>query len=226
MNIDPKSLRKPYRKRRFYIPEEIEQHNKAYDCWVSFFHEVFDISELLQANVGSSYLGNPRTQPLIRAAGSDISHWFDRTSGDPRTFIDPTSNLETVYCPWGAYLDVQDPMPGSSAPALPWWKRKKEYCIGKLTRKARKVRIINMLTRDEDCITVASEETLQEIQDRLERINSNSGVYTWKRLNRPLDMELTLEENGILDEANEFLKYNIDDEFYIPAIHIYFNDIS
>ena len=83
-----------------------------------------------------------------------------------------------------------------------------------------------MLTRDEDCITVSSEETLQEIQERMEKINSNSGNYTWKRINRPLDMELTLDENGILDESEEFLKYNIDDEFYIPAIHIYFNDIS
>lgn len=226
MNIDPKSIRKPYKKRRYYIPEEVDDHNKAFDCWVSFFYEVFDISELIQSNIGNSYLGNPLAQPLIKAAGSDISHWFDRETGDPRTFIDPKTNLEAVYCPWGAYLDIPSPMPGGSISSLPWWKRKKDFCIGKLTKKARKIRIINMLTRDEDCITVASEETLQEIQERMEKINSNSGNYTWKRINRPLDMELTLDENGILDESEEFLKYNIDDEFYIPAIHIYFNDIS
>ena len=81
-----------------------------------------------------------------------------------------------------------------------------------------------MLTREEECITVASEETLSEIQDRLLDINTHSGSYTWKRQGRPLDMELTLDENGIPDESAEFLKYNLDDEFYIPAIHIYYND--
>jgi hypothetical protein len=65
---------------------------------------------------------------------------------------------------------------------------------------------------------------LNEIQDRFLNLNPHAGSYTWKRMGRPLDMELTLEENGIPDESAEFLQYNLDDEFYIPAINIYYND--
>jgi hypothetical protein len=157
MTVDPKNLPKPFKPRRFYIPEEVERHSTAFDCWVSIFHDVFNLSSLLQSSIGSSYVGDPRSHPLIKAAGSDLSHWFDARTGDPRTFVDPASNLESVYCPWGAYLHTHSPLPGSLAPALPWWKDKQKYCIGKLTRKPRKVRIVNMLTKEEECITVASE---------------------------------------------------------------------
>ncbi len=37
-------------------------------------------------------------------------------------------------------------------------------------------------------------------------------------------MELTLEENEIPDETDDFIGLDIDPEEYIPAIHIYFND--
>ena len=39
-----------------------------------------------------------------------------------------------------------------------------------------------------------------------------------------LDMDKTLTENGVPDEDVEFEKLNIPDDYYIPAIHIYFND--
>ena len=224
MNIDPKFEVKPFKRRRYYIPEEVEKHNTAFDCWISFFNEVYNLSSLLRSHSGSSYSGDSLCQPLIKAAGSDISHWFDIETGDPRTFVDPKTNLKTVYCPWGEYLHINKPVPNSSIPALPWWKDKENYCIGKLTKKTRKIRIINMSTKEEECITVAFEETLNEILDRLLSINTHAGSYTWKRQNRPLDLELTLDENGIPDESSDFLSYNLDDEFYIPAIHIYYND--
>ncbi|OMJ65268.1 hypothetical protein SteCoe_38657 [Stentor coeruleus] len=214
-----KSQPKPFKKRRYYIPEEVEEHNKAVDCWVSFSNEVYNISSLIQANQGK-----PECQSLIKAAGADITHWFNSKTGDPRTFIDPETNLESVFCPWGPYLHINSSVPGSTAPGLPWWKDKEKYFIGRLTKKTRKIRIINTLTREEETITVASEETLNEILDRMLNLNTHAGSYTWKRLGRPLDMELTLDENGIPDESNEFLKFNLDDEFYIPAIHIYYND--
>ena len=37
-------------------------------------------------------------------------------------------------------------------------------------------------------------------------------------------MELTLSENEIADDTEEYLSLNIDPEEYIPAIHLYFND--
>jgi hypothetical protein len=37
---------------------------------------------------------------------------------------------------------------------LPWWKNEEEYCIGSLSKRTRKVKIINMLTDHEDVIEV------------------------------------------------------------------------
>lgn len=71
---------------------------------------------------------------------------------------------------------------------------------------------------------MASEETLDEILDRYLPLNDHAASYTWKRLSRPLDMELTLEQNGIPDETDEFRKLDIEEDFYIPAIHLYYND--
>jgi hypothetical protein len=96
--------------------------------------------------------------------------------------------------------------------------------IGHLTRKVRKIRIINTLTSQDDIIDVCSEETINEILDRYQAINEHADSYTWKRLQRVLDMDLTLAENDIPDEYDDYLKLDIDPEEYIPALHIYFND--
>jgi hypothetical protein len=38
-------------------------------------------------------------------------------------------------------------------------------------------------------------------------------------------MESTLEENGVIDETDEFERLEVDQEdWYIPAIHLYYND--
>jgi hypothetical protein len=55
-------------------------------------------------------------------------------------------------------------------------------------------------------------------------LNKHAASYTWKRLGRPLDMEKTLEQNDIPDESKEFLDLNIEEDEYIPAIHLYYND--
>ena len=41
---------------------------------------------------------------------------------------------------------------------------------------------------------------------------------------RPLDMSLTLSENGVEDLTEEFAALSIDPDEYIPIIHVYFND--
>merc|ERR1712176_501240 len=48
----------------------------------------------------------PLAQPILSAAGSDISHWFDENTKEPRTHVDPTTGLEEIYCPWGRYIHV------------------------------------------------------------------------------------------------------------------------
>ena len=106
---------------------------------------------------------------------------------------------------------------------LPWWKDQ-SMRIGALTQKTRLLRVINMQTKDDDVIEVASEETLNEILDRYTELNEHAASYTWKRLGRPLDMDKTLEENDIPDETEEFIELGIDEHAYIPAVHLYFND--
>ena len=106
----------------------------------------------------------------------------------------------------------------------PWWKDEAKYLIGRLTKKVRKVNIINTLTRDEQTLEVASEENLNEILDRYMPYNMHAASYTWKRMGAVLDMNMTLLENGIIDETRECEELGIDPDEYIPAIHLYFND--
>lgn len=106
---------------------------------------------------------------------------------------------------------------------IPWWKDK-SFAIGKLSVKTRKIRIINMLTKNDDILDVCSEETMHEILERYLDWNEHAGSYTWKRLGRPLDMDKTLEQNDIPDETEEFIELNIDEDAYIPSVHLYYND--
>ncbi len=66
-----KHLPKPYKLRRYYTPAEVKVHNNADDCWVTFFNNVYDLTPLIQENYG------PLCEPIIKAAGGDITHWFD-----------------------------------------------------------------------------------------------------------------------------------------------------
>ena len=81
-----------------------------------------------------------------------------------------------------------------------------------------------MLTKHEDILEVASEESINEILDRYLEINTHSASYTWKRLGRELDMNKNLSQNDIPDETEELLELGIDLDDYIPAIHLYFDD--
>ena len=222
MNSDLKQVPKPYIRRRYYIPEDVQKHNTAADCWVSYFHKVYDLSALLL-----QYRADPLCNPLIQAAGTDITHWFDDQTHDPKTYFDPRSSLKVVYCPQGRFLHVPPVEPDAgfdNSFDSPWWRDEGKYCIGALTQKVRKVRLINMLSKQEDVIAVATEETLSEVLDRYLPLNDHAASYTWKRLGRPLDMEMTLEENEIKDESEEFVQLDLDPESYIPAIHLYYND--
>ena len=40
----------------------------------------------------------------------------------------------------------------------------------------------------------------------------------------PLDMDKTLEQNNVPDESEKFSSIGIDEDYYIPTLHIYFND--
>ena len=132
---DAKHIPRPYKLRNYYTPNEVKKHCMADDCWVSFFGHVYDLTLLIQTNFSKL------CEPLIKAAGTDITHWFDRDTRDPLTFIDPETNLLTVYCPYGRFLHVPPLEPDSEWNGqidLPWW-RDESLCIGKLSAKTRKL---------------------------------------------------------------------------------------
>ena len=157
----------------------------------------------------------------------DISHWFDDTTRDVKTHIDPITLELTYYTPMGLFLHIPiDSKVANSPQATPWWKDE-QYVIGAVSKKTRVIRIINMLTHDDHKLEVCCEETLRDIQQRYLQYNAHSGSYTWKRLGRVIDMNLTLEENGIVNEEDEFDELGLRDQYYIPALHLYFNaDLS
>lgn len=166
-------------------------------------------------------------KPIINAAGTDITHWLDEETGEPKMATHPEYGVEWYDCPMGRYLHIPPIMPDSdwdpSSFKTPWW-RDRTLCIGNLSEKTRKIRIFNQLTKADDVIEVCSEETMNEILDRYLELNEHASSYTWKRLGRPLDMDKTMEENDIPDESEDFVDLNLDEDSYIPCVHLYYND--
>ena len=138
---------------------------------ISFNGQVYDLTQLIQKNI---HLDTSR--PLINhkytlflhsnAAGTDISHWLDYDTQEPKMAVDPQTNMKWYYCPTGRYLHIPPLMPDSdwdpSSFSIPWWKDQ-SLCIGDLSDKTRKIRVINQLTKADDIIEVCSEETMNEI---------------------------------------------------------------
>ena len=69
---------------------------------------------------------------------------------------------------------------------------------------------------------------MNEIQARYMEYNAHAGSYTWKRLDGgafvEMDMAMTLSENSVPDESDEFESLDVDPDLYIPVVHVYFND--
>ena len=65
---------------------------------------------------------------------------------------------------------------------------------------------------------------MTEIMDRYLVYNAHASSYTWKYNGTNLDMGKTLEENCILDESEKFYTLGMDEDHFLPAIHLYFND--
>lgn len=208
--------------RRFYTIEDLEPHSTYDNCWVVIHSRVLDISQLL-----IDFKGDPLGRPLINNAGTDISRWFDKTTGNPKQYVDTELGMRTFYLPEGRFLHVPPTLPGpSEAPiSVPWWKDVK-YEVGRLTAKNRGVRVINTLSHHEEVLHVPAEETINEIQTRYLDINKHSESYTWKDYTgRLLDMNKTLAENGIMDQDPEYDYLDIPEEDrLLPSLMIYFND--
>lgn len=141
---------------RYYTAEEVARHNCHEDCWVSIFHNVFDITELIAQNQGEL------TTPLIKAAGTSISHWFNKDTGDIKTYIDPEKNIRLPYTPGGRFVDVppSDPRVLSFAKDKPWWLDSK-FMVGKVITTSLTLDFIVLrrleLVNDEDPLGASGE---------------------------------------------------------------------
>eukprot|EP01029_Cantina_marsupialis_P027603 TRINITY_DN773080_c0_g1_i1.p1 TRINITY_DN773080_c0_g1~~TRINITY_DN773080_c0_g1_i1.p1 ORF type:complete len:214 (-),score=36.83 TRINITY_DN773080_c0_g1_i1:142-783(-) len=207
---------------RYYTPFEVSKHNEPKDCWVSIFGKVYNLTDLVDQHAGSML-------PILKFAGEDITFMFDSESKEIKTHVDPKSQLEVVYLPHGAFLHAEPVGPNFEleAPKIQWWKDE-SLIVGDLTKKTREIRIKNTLTEQQITLEVCSEETMHGILNRLVSYNDHATSYTWKTLKGeefvPLDMEKTLEENGIPDERDQYEELSLDDDFYIPVVHLYFQD--
>ena len=113
---------------RYYTAEEVSMHNCAEDCWVSIFNDVYDITPLIAQHRGTL------AEPLVREAGRSISHWFNKDTGEIKTYIDPEKNIRLPYVPEGRFIHVppSDPQEWGTSTELPWWKDSK-YIVGKVS---------------------------------------------------------------------------------------------
>jgi hypothetical protein len=205
---------------KWILPSEVLAHNTSEDCWVSFLDHVWDLTALVKGHANEE-----EYQPIIRAAGSDISHWFNPLTQDIRTIIDEEREMEIPHLQAATLLHVPKIGAGTGVvpPSQPWWKNESQK-IGKLSKNPRWIRLLNTLTGLEDWLEVAGEESMNDILERFKRINAHADSYTWKFQRRTLQMEKTLDQNGILDESALFARLNLDYDMYIPCIMIYFND--
>ncbi|KAL3893981.1 MAG: hypothetical protein SGCHY_005533 [Lobulomycetales sp.] len=206
----------------YYTPEQVALHNAPEDLWVSFLGHVYNLSPL-----ALQYENSPLLGPILRAGGSDISHWFDPATGDLLMQTNPLTGCKTPYTPDGRFLHVPPPLPRSDwnpceLDQTPWWLEHSKYRIGTLSTKTRKVIIVNTLTQQSCTLTVCGEEAIIAIQDRYLAYNSHAKGYMWKRQGTLLDMNATLEENGMPDQAKQFERAGMNEDEWLPVIHLYF----
>jgi len=205
--------------RRFYMPSEVAMHSTPEDCWMSWFGEVYDLSPVLDQNKGVE------TKPFIDSAGQDITHWFDNNTKNLRERFGEDF-VKLAYTPLGDVLHKPPSEPRSNWAnnfTTPWWKDE-NLKVAKLSQGFRQIRVVNTLTSQEHSLTVCAEETCEEILDRYLDYNKHAGSYTWKRLGNKLEMDKTLEENGVIDESDSMTELGLPDDYYVPALHLYFND--
>lgn len=212
----------PLRDEKYFTPKEVQLHNYTDDLWMSWHGNVYNLSSLC-----IKFKGDPLLIPIIKNAGKDVSHWFDLVTGDIKPHINLLTGCKVPYTPEGRFLDVPPPLPRNdwkNEVTIPWWKNKEIYYVGKLANRPRKIIIVNTLTKDQHIVEVCREEKLGAIQERYSANNAHAKGYMWKRLGVLLDMTLTLEANGIKDEAPLFESLHMDEEEWLPVIHLYFSD--
>lgn len=210
-------------KHTYYTQQDVAQHSTPGDCWLSHHGRVYDYTPLIRESESNL------TEALVRAAGQDVTHWFSPETGDLQTLEDPLSGRPIYRTPYGLpLLHCPSPYPGAdkeTPPETPWW-RDESYQVGLLSACSRPLEILNTLTGHRHLITVPAEETIAEIASRYSRYNSAALTgYQWRYQGEDLQMDKTLDENGIADEREVYLRLNWpENQWYTPVITLIWKD--
>ncbi|XP_044271122.1 cytochrome b5 domain-containing protein 1 [Tribolium madens] len=204
-----------------YAPFEVITHNKPNDCWLSLLGRVLDVTPLVR-----EYKDKDCIKPILAFAGKDVSHWFDEKTGEIQHFVHPVTGVLVPYCPHGPLPDVACQVPSTTWRPLegtPWWLDNK-YQIGVLTKLVRPIKIINILLGKAVVINVCCEDSFYRIQERYSLYTSEPDSYTWVYMDKLIEMDKTMDENGIPDDREKMAELGIPKSFFVPSVNLYFND--
>ena len=204
----------------YYTPSQVATHNLSTDCWVSFFHRVYELTSVLASSPSHLHL------PLLRFAGRDISFLFDPITRQPVSCISPISGLRVFACPYGPYPHLPPEWPSSdhcTDVECVWWEDER-LCVGRLASSVRDVRLVNTLTGQDDTMEVAGEETVADIKQRWISDYGGGSGYVLKVGGRVLELDKTLDQNGLVDERGEMEELGMNCRDFIPVIHLYYDD--
>ncbi|XP_008196009.2 cytochrome b5 domain-containing protein 1 [Tribolium castaneum] len=204
-----------------YAPFEVIIHNQPTDCWLSLLGKVLDVTPLVR-----EYKDKNCIKPILAFAGKDVSHWFDEKTGEIQHFIHPVTGVQVPYCPHGPLPHVACQVPSTTWRPLegtPWWLDSK-YQIGVLTKMVRPIKIINLLLGRAVVINVCCEDDFFRIQERYSLYTSEPDSYTWVYMDKLIEMDKTMDENGIPDDREKMAELGIPKSFFVPSVSLYFND--
>lgn len=123
--------------RRYYTPAEIATHNKDYDCWLSWLGKVYNLTSLISDWHDGKLSNHPSSvrkfhlwllfseediKPIVAAAGSDISSWFDEASGDVSLFTLLVFHFSHWVLDESSVADTQRPWNRTNCTIYSSWK--------------------------------------------------------------------------------------------------------
>lgn len=138
---------------------------------------------------------------MLNFGGKDLSHFFHEY-GRPKTRISAKGNTVPLFPP---VIEPMDPFEMNDGGCF-WWHDPK-FVNGRITVRARSVRIINMLLATTQMMTVCEEDTIKDIQRKYKRYNWHYESYDWKKFDtqrwvyQGLCLDKTLTENGFLYDS-------------------------